>query len=161
MKIIEGAKVAIEGGKVTVSGAKGALVRDFTHPSLKLSMKGDEITADGELVMVNSATAHISNMMKGVTAGFAKKVKILYSHFPVTVEIKGKELLIKNFLGEKQPRRAKIMGVTKVEVKGQDVSISGNSIEDVGQTFANIKSATKIRNRDSRVFQDGFYEVEQ
>ena len=160
MKIIDGAKVTAEGNKVTVAGAKGTLTRDFDHPDLKLTVANGEVKAEGELMMVNTAEAHIMNMMKGVTEGYAKKVKILYSHFPITVEIKGKEMLIKNFLGEKQPRKAKIMGATKVEAKGQEVNISGPSKEDVGQTFANIKSATKIRNRDSRVFQDGFYAVE-
>ena len=77
------------------------------------------------------------------------------------MEVKGKEMLIKNFLGEKQPRKAKIPGQTKVEVKGQEVTVTGLSKEDVGQTIANIRSATRIRNRDSRVFQDGFYIVEQ
>ena len=145
---------------VTVSGAKGTLVRDFAHPDVKIAVKGDEVEVKGPLVMVNTVEAHLRNMAKGVTEGYAKKLKILFSHFPIAVEIKAKEVLIKNFLGEKQPRHAKIMGVTKVESKGQEMNISGPSKDDVGQTFANIKSATKIRNRDSRVFQDGFYEVE-
>ena len=160
MKIIEGAKVTVEGAKVKVTGAKGTVERDFSYPGLKISAKDGEISAEGELCIVNTTEAHIANMMKGVVEGYAKKLKMLYSHFPVSVEIKGKEILIKNFLGEKQPRRAKIMGATKVEAKGQEVNLSGPSKEDVGQTFANIKSATKIRNRDSRVFQDGFYQVE-
>ena len=160
MKIIDGAKVAIEGSKVTVSGAKGTLVRDFASPDLKIALSGGEITAKGELAMVNTFEAHMINMMNGVVGGYSKKLKILYSHFPVSVEVKGKEILIKNFIGEKKPRKAKIMGQTKVEAKGQEVSLTGPSKEEVGQTFANIKSATKIRNRDSRVFQDGFYQVE-
>jgi len=160
MKMPPGVKISAEGSTVTVSGAKGTLVRDFAHPDVKIAVKGDEVTADGPLVMVNTITAHLNNMAKGVTEGYSKKLKILFSHFPVAVEIKGKEILIKNFLGEKQPRRARIMGATKVEAKGTEVNISGPSKDDVGQTFANIKSATKIRNRDSRVFQDGFYQVE-
>jgi len=160
MKMPQGVKVSAEGSKVTVSGAKGSLVRDFGHPDVKITVKGDEITVEGPLVMVNTTESHLRNMAKGVTDGYAKKLKILFSHFPVSVEVKGKEMLIKNFLGEKQPRRAKIMGATKVEAKGTEVNLSGASKDDVGQTFANIKSATKIRNRDSRVFQDGFYEVE-
>ena len=161
MKIIEGAKIAIDGSKVTVSGAKGSVVRDFTYPEIKISMKGDEIEVSGPKAMMNTTLSHIKNMMLGVTAGYAMKLKIIYAHFPVSVEIKGKEILVKNFIGEKQPRRARIMGSTKVESKGTEMNLSGNSKEDIGQTFANIKSATKIRNRDSRVFQDGFYLVEQ
>ncbi|MCX6769786.1 MAG: 50S ribosomal protein L6 [Candidatus Micrarchaeota archaeon] len=159
MKIIDGAKVSVDRNIVTVSGAKGTLVKNLSHPGLKLSIANGEISAEGELVMVNTAYAHIKNMMNGVISGYSKKIKILYSHFPISMEIKGKLMLIKNFLGEKQPRKAKIMGQTKVESKGQELTISGPSKEEVGQTFANIKSATKIRDRDSRVFQDGFYEV--
>ena len=159
MKIPEGTKISVAGAKVTVSGAKGTLVRDFAHPDVKIAVKGDEIEVTGPLVMVNTVEAHIQNMAVGVTNGYSKKVKILFSHFPIAVEIKGREMLVKNFLGEKQPRRLRIMGDVKVEAKGQEVTITGISKDDVGQTFANIKSATKIRNRDSRVFQDGFYEV--
>ena len=160
MKIIDGSKVSAVGNKVTVSGAKGTLVRDFDNPDVKITVAGTEVKAEGELEMVNTVLAHIKNMMTGVTEGYSKKIKILYSHFPVTLEVKGKEMNIKNFLGEKQPRKAKVMGQTKVESKGQEVTISGPSKEEVGQTFANIKSATKIRDRDSRVFQDGFYQIE-
>ncbi|MCX6771613.1 MAG: 50S ribosomal protein L6 [Candidatus Micrarchaeota archaeon] len=159
MKIPEGTKISAAGSSVTVSGAKGTLVRDFSHPDVQISVKGGEIEVAGPLVMVNTVAAHIRNMAVGVTNGYSKKVKILFSHFPITVEIKGREMFVKNFLGEKQPRRLRIMGDVKVEAKGQEVTISGISKDDVGQTFANIKSATKIRNRDSRVFQDGFYEV--
>ena len=161
MKIPEGAKISAAGSKVTVSGAKGTLVRDFAHPDVKIAVKGDEITVSGPLVMVNTVEAHIRNMASGTANGYTRKLKILFSHFPITVEIKGREMLVKNFLGEKQPRRLRIMGDVKVEAKGQEVTITGISKDDVGQTFANIKSATKIRNRDSRVFQDGFYLIEE
>ena len=38
--------------------------------------------------------------------------------------------------------------------------VNGVDIEEVGQTIANIRQATRIRDRDSRVFQDGVYPVE-
>ena len=67
---------------------------------------------------------------------------------------------IKNFLGEKQPRKTTVIGEkTKVEVKGQVLTISGPDKDAVGQTASNIKQATKIKEKDSRVFQDGFYAV--
>lgn len=161
MKITEGAKITVEGGKVTISGAKGTLVRDFSHPDVKLEMKGGEFFATGDKALAPAISSHVKNMAQGVVNGYVRKLKSLYSHFPISVEVKGKEILIKNFLGEKQPRKAKILGQTKVEAKGQEMTISGPSKEEVGQTIANIRSATRIRNRDSRVFQDGFYPVEQ
>lgn len=160
MKIPDGAKVTVEGEKVTVSGAKGTVTKTFHYPGLKIEAKGAELSVSGPLAMANTVEAHVRNMATGVLTGYSKKLKSLYSHFPVSVEVKGKDILIKNFLGEKQPRKAKIVGQTKVEAKGQEMSISGPSKDDVGQTIANLKSATRIRNRDSRVFQDGFYVIE-
>ncbi|UCH70303.1 MAG: 50S ribosomal protein L6, partial [Candidatus Bathyarchaeota archaeon] len=55
----------------------------------------------------------------------------------------------------------KIMGDSKIVVKGEDVIIQGINIEDVGQTAANIESATKVKNKDPRVFLDGIYVYEQ
>ncbi|MFA4936009.1 MAG: 50S ribosomal protein L6, partial [Candidatus Methanoperedens sp.] len=50
---------------------------------------------------------------------------------------------------------------TKVTIKGDQVILNGINKEDVGQTAANIRQATKIKRFDPRVFQDGIYLVEQ
>jgi large subunit ribosomal protein L6 len=161
MKIPEGAKVEVNGQQVKVSGPKGTLSMAFSYPGLSLAANGDEFTASGPKEMIRTVEAHVKNMAIGVTKGYTLKAKAIYAHFPITVEVKGKEILIKNFLGEKQPRRASIVGQTKVEAKGQEITISGPSKYEVGQTFSNLKAATRIRDRDSRVFQDGFYIVEE
>ena len=69
--------------------------------------------------------------------------------------------MISNFLGERKPRSAKIMGDSKVEIKGDTVVVSGIDKELVGQTMANIEQATKVRGFDIRVFQDGIYLVDK
>lgn len=101
--------------------------------------------------------AHIRNMVHGVTEGFECNMKIVYAHFPIKASVKGDTFVIENFLGEKHPRRADIVGKTKVVVKGDQVVVSGLEIEEVGQTAANIERATKIRRLDPRIFQDGIY----
>lgn len=159
MKIPEGAKVAVEGNKVTVSGPKGTLVRSFVYPGLSMKLEGGEFMAEGPDHMTTTVEAHVRNMANGVISGYTRRLKSVFAHFPISIELKGKEMLVKNFLGEKQPRRAKIVGQTKVESKGQEMTVSGPSKEEVGQTIANLKAATRIRNRDSRVFQDGYYIV--
>ena len=68
---------------------------------------------------------------------------------------------IGNFLGEKKPRLARILGETKVKVSGNEVVVSGISKEDVGQTAANIEQVTKIKRFDPRIFQDGIYIVDK
>jgi large subunit ribosomal protein L6 len=100
-------------------------------------------------------------MIKGVTEGFEYKMSIVYSHFPMQTKVEGKTVVISNFLGEKKPRIAKIVGGTTVKVSGNSVVVSGINKEDVGQTTANIEQKTKIKRFDPRVFQDGIYVVEK
>jgi large subunit ribosomal protein L6 len=88
-------------------------------------------------------------------------MKIVYAHFPIKTAIKGDTFVVENFLGEKCPRKTKILGDTKVTVKGDQVLLNGPNVEDVGQTAANIERATKIKGFDPRVFQDGIYIVEK
>ena len=107
--------------------------------------------------MVGTITSHIKNMIHGVTDGYEYQMKIVFSHFPIKVSVKGDELVIENFLGERHPRKAMILGDTKVSVKGDELSLSGIDREQVGQTAANIEQATKVKGFDIRVFQDGIY----
>jgi large subunit ribosomal protein L6 len=65
--------------------------------------------------------------------------------------------LIQNFLGERVPRVAKIVGKTQVKVEGSDLIVSGINIEEVGQTAANIEQACRIVGYDRRKFLDGCY----
>ncbi|MBI5554191.1 MAG: 50S ribosomal protein L6, partial [Candidatus Diapherotrites archaeon] len=55
------------------------------------------------------------------------------------------------------PRIARIVGGTKVSVKGKELVISSSNKEDAGQTAANIENATRVKGKDIRVFQDGVY----
>jgi large subunit ribosomal protein L6 len=84
-------------------------------------------------------------------------MKIVYSHFPIKASVKGDMFVIENFLGERSPRKTKIVGDTKITIKGDEITLTGINIEDVGQTAANIELATRIKGFDPRVFQDGIY----
>jgi len=156
--IPQGVAVQISGCKVSVKGPKGHVEKEF---SSLVSMKnsGSQFEAEGAKCMVNTVEGIVSNMVKGVTEGYHKELKIIYAHFPISIEVKGKELVIKNFQGEKQPRRSDIVGDTKIVVKGQSVTIDGADKHAVGQTLANMKAAMKIKDKDSRIFQDGVYEI--
>lgn len=157
--IPEGVSVSIKGGLIEVKGPKGTLSRSFKKVLLK--QEGSRIVVEGnDKAMKGTALSHIKNMVKGVKEGYEATLEFLHAHFPVSVEVKGKDIIIKNFLGEKVSRKAHITGDTKVEVKGKSLHISGPDKEGVSQTIQNIRKATKIRERDPRVFQDGFYVVE-
>ena len=111
-----------------------------------------------EKALAGTWNAHLKNMVKGVTDGFTYTLKVLYSHFPMTAEVKGREFVVNNYFGEKVPRRADILEGVEVKVQNKtEIIVSGNNKEKVGQTAANIERCTTIKNRDRRVFQDGIY----
>ena len=81
----------------------------------------------------------IKNMIKGSTSGFTYKLKIVFAHFPISVKIKGQEIFIENFFGERSARTSKIIGSdTKVTVEGEDVVITGPNIENVLKLKINV-----------------------
>jgi len=84
-------------------------------------------------------------------------MKIISSHFPITVKTDGKKVLIENFQGEKAHRVTRIWGESKVTPKGEDLIITGHVLTDVTQTAAEIQDGTKVKNKDHRVFLDGIY----
>lgn len=158
-----GVKAALEEHVLTISSKDVKLSRQLWHPRVSVVVSGNEVVVSSKLpsrrekALVGTYASHIRNMITGVTQGFKCEMKMVYSHFPIKLVVKEDELVIENFLGEKFPRRARIMGEAKVEVKGDQVNVTGNDIENVGQTAANIERATKIKNFDPRVFQDGIY----
>ncbi len=158
----EGVAIEVEKGddrvKVKVKGPKGEVERELKGKNIEVEVKGNNVDVSCEQKeMINTALSHIRNMIKGVTEGFERKMVVRYSHFPMNLEVKGNKLIIKNFLGERESREAKIVGNSKVSVKGQELVVSGPNIEEVSQTVANIRQATKIKKKDLRVFQDGIY----
>ncbi|HDL15060.1 MAG TPA: 50S ribosomal protein L6, partial [Euryarchaeota archaeon] len=76
-------------------------------------------------------------------------------------KVKGNEVIVENFLGERVPRKTEIFGICKVKVKGQEVTVEGINKEDVGQTAARLEQLTKIKGKDRRIFQDGIYLIEK
>ncbi len=163
VEIPENIQLTLEGRKVTVQGPKGMITKDFTHTklniikdgkSLKLSIENPRRT---EAALVGTISAHVKNMIKGVSTGFVYKMKIVFVHFPTSVKVVGKEVHIENFVGERKARIADILGDTKVTIKQDDVILEGIDIDDVSQTAANIQTRAKIRNKDLRKFLDGVY----
>jgi len=166
IQIPDDVEVTIEGRKVTVNGVKGTLTRDFSHAPISIELDGKTIRIwaewprKKEASLVGTIYSHIQNMIIGVRKGFTYKVKIVFSHFPISVKVKDKTVLIENFTGERNPRKSKIVGNAQIKIQSEDIIIQGVDLEEVSQTAANIEQATKVKRKDPRVFLDGLYVYE-
>ena len=163
IEIPEGINVEIDGTKLVVEGPEGKNQRNYKMPNVSVVKNGNKVIVSSkkatknEKKLVNSFAAHVKNMIDGVQKKFEYKLKICFSHFPITVEVKGKEIIIKNFLGEKIPRKTTIPEGVEVDVNKDVVTVKSTDLEKAGQVAANFEVATRIRNRDKRVFQDGIF----
>jgi large subunit ribosomal protein L6 len=153
-----------EGNLIEVKGKLGKVKKDFTKLPATVTVEGNKITIKPygtrkrDLAVTNTARSIITGMIKGVEKGYRYKLKIIFAHFPISVKVKGKEIHVENFFGERSARISHIIGdATKVSVVGEDVVIQGPSLEDVSQTAANIELSTKTKGKDQRVFLDGLY----
>jgi len=163
VEIPEGIEVQIQENKITIKGPKGENTKEFNITNLKFEKKDNKIiignkkSTKKEKKLMNTIAAHIKNMFKGVQEKFEYKLKICFSHFPITVEIKGQEVIIKNFLGEKISRKSVILEGVEVQVDKEIITVTSANKELAGQTAANFEAATRITNKDRRVFQDGIF----
>jgi len=159
----DGVTANLEGRMLTIKGKLGEAKKNFDKVNINISAQGNKITFSPfstkkkDNVIVNTVHSIIDNMVKGVTNGYTYKLKVVYAHFPITVKTKGDKIMIENFVGERSPRVSQIVGDCKVSVEGDDVLVKGVSLEDVGQTAANVEQATKIKRKDQRIFLDGVY----
>ncbi len=166
IKLPQGVSAHLDGGLLKVRGKSGEVTRRFHLGRMKLAVDKSilltiELPKKRELSEFNAVASEIRSAISGADRGFEYRLRIVYAHFPIKVQVKGKEVMIENFLGERHPRRARIMGGAKVAVSGDQVVVSANDVEEAGQTAANIEKATRIKNYDRRVFQDGIYIVEK
>ena len=160
----EDVSTEVDGNKVNISASKGELKREFklAH-DVKIKKEDNKIIVVSESshrkakALVGTIAAHIRNMIKGAKEGYTYHLKIVYSHFPMTVKVDGNKVITQNFIGERTPRIAKIAGNTQVKIEGQDVTVSGTDIEEVGLTASSIELSCRIVGYDKRRFSDGIY----
>lgn len=167
IEIPEKVKVVMAHGMVKVTGPRGELEKRLLHPKIKMTIEGNKIMlvtsrkTKTDKRMMYTFNAHLKNLIKGVEDGFTCKLKICSGHFPMNVSIGNNELMIKNFIGEKVPRKLKLSQKVKVAVQGDDITIEGSDRELVGQTAGSIEKMTRRNSFDRRIFQQGIYITEK
>lgn len=166
--------ITIKARTVTVKGPRGELTKTFKNRQtsmVKLSDKKIRVDIWGgsrkDLACLRTTTAHIENMITGLTKGFKYKMRFVYAHFPINGTIIADEIPsfeIRNFLGEKRVRtvkaRAGVSIVKSTDVK-DEIQVSGNDLNAVSLTCSDISSVTKVRKKDIRKFLDGIYVSEK
>ena len=167
IEIPEGVTVTYKKPIVTVEGPLGKTYKNFKKIPVTIEVADGKVlfkaqgTRDKSRAIMNTARSIIRNLCEGVVEGYTIKMKIVFSHFPITVKVEGKQVLIENFQGERAPRKTNIWGETKVVPKGDDVIITGHVLTDVSQTAAEIENNSRVKNKDHRVFLDGIYKFEK
>jgi len=164
-----GVTVKLDGTDLSVKGPRGTTHRKFPSEAVSLGVTPGKVELVLRLpanrrqaqALLHTWESHVKNLIAGVTVGFEAKMKAVAAHFPMKVSVKDSTLVIENFLGEKHPRTAPLVPGVEAQVEGEFVVLKGVDVEQVGQSCANIERATRIRDYDPRVFQDGIYIIER
>src|SRR3989344_4856196 len=96
--------------------------RKIKIPGIKITVKDGKITFSSEkgnkndFKVIKSNIAHMHNVFRGLDNKFVYKLQACNVHFPMTLKIEGKRLVISNFLGEKVPRYANIVADVEVDI---------------------------------------------
>lgn len=159
-------KVAIKTRIVTVEGPRGKLVKNlghlavnFGHPTKNTISIEIHHGNRKNVATLRTVKSIINNMIIGVTKGFKYKMRYVYAHFPINVNVdKSKEtglweVEIRNFIGEKIVRRVVMAEGVDVSISSSqkdELVLSGNSLENVSQSAADIQQICKVRNKDIR-----------
>jgi large subunit ribosomal protein L6 len=161
--IPDGITPAYSQGDFSLSKGGKTVQKNLSSPSVNIKVSGQEVTLTPAttkrltIAILRTFHSHIQNLVRGLEKGYLYKLSIVHSHFPMNVKVKGSIVEVANYLGEKNPRLSKIVGETKVEIKGKEITVTGNNVEHVSQTAANLEKATRDTKKDQRVFQDGIY----
>ena len=159
VEIPEGVEITID-GEVIVRGNGNEIKKKLFFPTVENKREENNVVLEPkkfskrEKKIINTFQSHITNIIKGIQETYSYKVKVCSSHFPMNVAVEGNTLTVKNFLGEKVPRKAKIVKGVDVKVEGDVIAITSVNKEAAGQTAANFEKCTRITNRDRRIFQD-------
>lgn len=144
IEIPEGVTITVEEQAVKVKGPKGEL--SFKLPKeVELKLNGRQLLvlpvskSKRTPALWGTIRAVVANMVIGVEKGFEKKLEIEGIGFKA--QLQGNDLILN--LGFSHPVIFKPPEGVKVSVEKNTITVSGISLELVGQTAANIRAFKK------------------
>jgi len=164
IEIPEGIAVQLEGERIKLKKDEEEIEKKLEYPvkieENKVIIKCEKATKK-EKKLIKTTAAIIRSLIDGLMEKYVYELKICSVHFPINVSVENEKLIIKNFLGEVKERKATILPGVNVKIDNDTIYVESSDKEKAGQTAANIEQATRIRNRDRRIFQDGIYIVKK
>jgi len=163
LEIPQGLEARFAKDSLFIKGRKGELSKELKHPLVSVKVEGGKIIIASEnerkkvKAIIGTWAVITRNMFTGVTQGWKGEMKLVYSHFPIKLKLDGSTLFIENFLGERSARKVSLPSNVKVDIDKSVIYVSGLDKELVGQACSRIEQATRIKDLDKRVFQDGLY----
>jgi large subunit ribosomal protein L6 len=163
----EDVQVEVQHNEVIVTFQGKENKRQFKAKHIEIKKEGNKIivltksTKKKDAAIVGTVMGHITNMVLGVKNGVIYKMKVIYSHFPMTTKVENGRFIVDNFLGEKKQRILQLTSGVDIKMEGQDITLTGINKEQVSLTAGQIEQLCKVTGRDRRVFQDGIYIVEK
>lgn len=163
IEIPQGVTVELKDNILLVKGLQGENKRELDYPTLSIAVDGGKVIIKApkatrrEKRMAGTYVAHIKNLINGVQEKFNYTLKICSGHFPMNVVVSGNSLQVKNYLGEKYPRKIEFPQSVNVKVNGDKIEIQSCNKEDAGMVAAKIEKLCHPGNKDRRIFQDGIY----
>ncbi|MBI4210139.1 MAG: 50S ribosomal protein L6 [Candidatus Diapherotrites archaeon] len=163
LEIPQGTSVELNGADIKVRASGKENYRNFRSTEIYLKQNGQSIEVWARsgrrnvLAEGHAIASHVRNLITGVQKQYEARLEVIFSHFPMNVSVKGNHVEILNLAGAKHPKKARIIGESKVEIKGKEITVKGTNKEHVGQTAANMEQVTRVKGKDNRVFQDRIY----
>ncbi len=73
-----------------------------------------------ERARTRTIATHVNNMIKGVTKGYEYKMRLVYAHFPINVNLEdgNRTVAIRNYIGEKEVMKVSLLDGTYQEALG-------------------------------------------
>ncbi len=163
INIPEKINVKLDNNILNVKGPQGEIEKEFKSKLINISMKDKIIYLEtinerkNSLSILNTTKSLIENMFSGTEKKYTYVLRGVYSHFPLTLSVKGDNFVINNYLGEKNVKTVKIPKNVEVSIKGKEVYIKSVDKALAGNIAGLIENSAKVLNRDRRIFQDGIY----